>query len=193
MDNKYIEDLRKKVKTALKDDKMRFRHTIGVADTCACLAMRYDVDMEKAYIAGLLHDCAKCVPDDIKISICEKNGIEISDIEYSSPYLLHAKVGSLWASTEYGIVDKEICSAIMYHTTGKPAMTLLEKIVFIADYIEPYRNKASDLDQIRSLVFKDLDKAVFIVLRNTITYLERAGKPIDKTTISAFEYYVKLY
>ena len=67
---------------------MRFRHTIGVADTSACLASRYGVDMQKAYISGLLHDCAKCVPDEQKITECEQNNIEITKSEYESPYLL---------------------------------------------------------------------------------------------------------
>ena len=74
MDNSYIEDLRKQVKKALKEDKMRYRHTLGVADTSACLAMRYGVDMQKAYIAGLLHDCAKCVPDTVKLEECNRYG-----------------------------------------------------------------------------------------------------------------------
>ena len=69
----YIEKLRKEVKRALKTDKMRFRHTIGVADTAACLASRYGIDMQKAYISGLLHDCAKCVPDEKKIAECRQN------------------------------------------------------------------------------------------------------------------------
>ena len=88
MDNMYIEKLRKEVKRALKTDKMRFRHTIGVADTAACLASRYGIDMQKAYISGLLHDCAKCVPDEKKIAECRQNDITITDSEYKSPYLL---------------------------------------------------------------------------------------------------------
>lgn len=81
MDNSYIEDLRKQVKKALKEDKMRYRHTLGVADTSACLAMRYGVDMQKAYIAGLLHDCAKCVPDTVKLEECNRYGIEVTEFE----------------------------------------------------------------------------------------------------------------
>mgnify|MGYP000164056494 CR=1 FL=1 len=84
MDNSYIEDLRKQVKKALKEDKMRYRHTLGVADTSACLAMRYGVDMQKAYIAGLLHDCAKCVPDTVKLEECNRYGIEVTEFEKNS-------------------------------------------------------------------------------------------------------------
>ncbi|MGN0327522.1 MAG: bis(5'-nucleosyl)-tetraphosphatase (symmetrical) YqeK [Lachnospira sp.] len=189
MDNNNIERLRKQVKEALKKDKMRFRHTIGVADTSACLAMRYGYDMEKAYIAGLLHDCAKCVPDEIKIQECNNNNIEISDIEYNSPYLLHSKLGAFYAKTKYGITDNDICSAITYHTTGKPDMSLLDKIIFIADYIEPYRNKAGNLSEIRSLAFIDVDKAIKVVLHDTIEYLKESGKPIDRTTVDTYNFY----
>ena len=160
MDNSYIESLRKDVKRALKSDKMRFRPTIGVADTSACLASRYGVDMQKAYISGLLHDCAKCVPDEQKITECEQNNIEITKSEYESPYLLHSKLGAFYADVKYGIKDEDILGAIKWHTTGHPDMTMLEKIVFVADYIEPYRNKAANLDTIRYLAFTDIDKAV---------------------------------
>ena len=112
MDNSYIESLRKDVKRALKSDKMRFRHTIGVADTSACLASRYGVDMQKAYISGLLHDCAKCVPDEQKITECEQNNIEITKSEYESPYLLHSKLGAFYADVKYGIKDEDILGAI---------------------------------------------------------------------------------
>ena len=108
MDNAYIEGLRKDVKRALKSDKMRFRHTIGVADTSACLASRYGVDMQKAYISGLLHDCAKCVPDEQKIAECEQNNIDITESEYNSPYLLHSKLGAFYADVKYGIKDNDI-------------------------------------------------------------------------------------
>ena len=105
MNNKSITELRKKVKAKLGDNKNRYWHTIGVANTCACLAMRYNVDIEKAYIAGLLHDCAKCLPDDELLYECKMNSIEVTDFEYKSPYLLHGKVGALYARTEFGIDD----------------------------------------------------------------------------------------
>lgn len=76
---------------------MRYRHTLGVADTSACLAMRYGVDMQKAYIAGLLHDCAKCVPDTVKLEECNRYGIEVTEFEKNSLYLLHAKLGAYYA------------------------------------------------------------------------------------------------
>ena len=150
MDNKYIEQLRTHVKDALRTDNMRYQHTLGVANTSACLAMCHGADMNKAYIAGLLHDCAKCVPDDVKIAECEQFGLPISDIEFESPYLLHSKLGAYYAAHKYNVEDDEICSAIQWHTTGKPAMTLLEKIVFIADYF--VIASGSNTNQIQAMV-----------------------------------------
>jgi len=189
MDNTYIEELRTKVKSALATDTMRFKHSIGVADTAACLAMRYNSSMEKAYIAGLLHDCAKCVPDDIKIKECRQANEEISQIELESPYLLHSKLGAIYAKEKYGINDFDICQAIRFHTTGRPDMSILEKIIFIADYIEPYRNKAWDLDIIRGLAFEDINEAVYFCLKDTLEYLESKNRPIDEMTSKAFAFY----
>lgn len=193
MNNEYIEGLRKQVKKALKADKKRYRHTLGVADTCACLAMRYDVDMEKAYVAGLLHDCAKCVPDEVKLQECKTFGIEISEFEKNSPYLLHSKLGAYYAGHLYNIDDEEICSAIKWHTTGTASMTSLEEIVYIADYIEPYRNNAENLSRIRKLAFTNLSEAVYEVSRDTLAYLRKKGGCIDPATVKTYEYYEKHY
>ena len=179
MDNSYIESLRKDVKRALKSDKMRFRHTIGVADTSACLASRYGVDMQKAYIK-------KAEKNSI---LLEQNNIEITKSEYESPYLLHSKLGAFYADVKYGIKDEDILGAIKWHTTGHPDMTMLEKIVFVADYIEPYRNKAANLDTIRYLAFTDIDKAVLQILDDTINYLNKKGNPIDSITLDTYKFY----
>lgn len=189
MNNAYIEEIRNKVEIALEKDPMRFKHSIGVADTAACLAMRYNSDMEKAYITGLLHDCAKCVDDDLKIKECREANLSVSQTELESPYLLHSKLGALYARTKYGIDNPEICSAIEFHTTGKPNMSLLEKIVFIADYIEPYRNKAWDVDIIRGLAFEDINEAVYFCLKDTLEYLESKNKTIDEMTSKAYAFY----
>ena len=189
MDNEYIQALRKEVKKEFTADKARYWHTIGVAETSACLAMRYGVDMQKAFTAGLLHDCAKCYSDEQLIEICESNNIEITQAERLSPYLLHAKAGAFFAGTKYGIDDEDICNAIRYHSTGHPGMTPLEEIVFIADYMEPLRNKADNLDEIRALVFKDIKEAIYRVTLSTIEYLKKRNKPIEmvKSAIEAMK------
>lgn len=170
-------------------DRDRFEHSEGVMYTAAALAMRYGEDLEKAQIAGILHDCAKCMPDNKKLKICEKNHIEITEAEKMSPFLLHAKVGAYIAKAKYDIEDTEILDAIACHTTGKPAMTLLEKIIYISDYIEPMRNKASNLDEVRKMAFVDLDEALFKILSDTLVYLEKSSKKMDPMTMQTYEYY----
>ena len=170
-------------------DRDRFEHSEGVMYTAAALAMRYGENLEKAQIAGILHDCAKCIPDNKKLKICEKNHIEITEAEKCSPFLLHAKVGAYIAKEKYNIEDTEILDAIACHTTGKPAMTLLEKIIYISDYIEPMRNKASNLEEVRKMAFVDLDETLFKILSDTLVYLEKSSKKMDPMTMQTYEYY----
>ena len=170
-------------------DRDRFEHSEGVMYTAAALAMRYGEDLEKAQIAGILHDCAKCIPDNKKLKICEKNHIEITEAEKCSPFLLHAKVGAYIAKEKYNIEDTEILDAIACHTTGKPAMTLLEKIIYISDYLEPMRNKASNLEEVRKMAFVDLDETLFKILSDTLVYLEKSSKKMDPMTMQTYEYY----
>ena len=129
----HLKKIQHKLKKKLDED--RYEHTLGVRYTCAALAMRYGYDMEKAQTAGLLHDCAKCMDNDKKLQICEKNSIPHSSFEVSHPYLLHGKVGAYIAKTKFDIQDEDILQAITWHTTGRPDMSmhLIEKIIFIAD------------------------------------------------------------
>ena len=184
-----LEKIQKKLKKELDDD--RYRHTLGVMYTAAALAMCHDADIEKAQAAGLLHDCAKCIPNDRKIKLCEKYGIRMTGVEKRAPFLLHARLGAYLAKVQYGVDDPDILGAIEWHTTGRPGMTLLEKIIFMADYIEPMRWKAENLPQIRKAAFTDLDRAVLMTLHDTLTYLESKGGEVDDMTRTAYEYYVK--
>ncbi len=170
-------------------DGKRFWHTLGVAHIAAALAMRYDVDMNTAYVTGLLHDCAKCISDKKKISICKKNHIPISETEQKNPSLLHAKVGAFLAADKYHIEDNAIIDAIAYHTTGRPGMSDLEQIIYIADYIEPGRNKAPNLDEIRRLAFIDKEQAIIKILEDSLFYLNDSDQEIDLTTQQTYEYY----
>lgn len=169
----------------------RFYHTLGVQTTSFSMALKHGADEEKALIAGLLHDSAKCLKNEVLLSECRQHGLTISKAEEKSPYLLHGKLGAFYAEFKYGIADKEIQSAISYHTTGKPDMTLLEKIVFTADYIEPSRStdRIPNLHDIRTLAFENLDYAVYQILENTLNYLKKLKLEIDSTTIEAYEYY----
>lgn len=182
-----------KIKKTLKKelDKDRYEHTLGVMYTSACLAMANGYDMEKAQLTGLLHDCAKCIPNEKKLKICAKNNIPVTQVEKDNPFLLHAKVGAFLARALYEIEDEEILHAISVHTTGAPAMNTLDKIVFIADYIEPKRDKAANLKEIRKTAFEDLDEALKMILCDTIHYLNgsKNDKNIDPMTLETYHYY----
>ena len=184
---KNLKNIRKDLKSAL--DKDRYEHTLGVAYTAMCLAIKYEADIKKAEVAGLLHDCAKCMPDEKKLKKCIDHNLSITDTEKEQPYLLHAKVGAFIAMDKYGIDDMEIINAILKHTTGSRDMTLLEKIIYVADYIEPNRSKAANLPLVRKMAFEDIDLAVFTIMRDTVEYLKQKNRKIDSHTMNALEYY----
>lgn len=168
----------------------RYEHTLGVEYTCCSLAMRYDMDMDQARIAGLLHDCAKCMMGTELLAACAEYHLPVSKEEEQFPELLHAKVGAYLAQKEYGVEDEEILSAITWHTTGHPAMTTLEKILYIADYIEPNRDQAPHLPELRRMAFEDLDACLLGILRDTLSYLKEKGGVIDPATKATYEYYM---
>ncbi len=168
----------------------RFVHSIGVEYTAANLAFVHGADVEKARLAGLLHDCAKYIPTDEKLKRAKKYGIKANKCEKANPDLLHGKIGAFIAKEKYGVDDPEILSAIAYHTTGHPDMTLLEKIIFVADYIEPNRRIIRDLPEIRREAYLDLDKCIIHILKNTLEYLETTDAAIDELTRDTYNYYV---
>ena len=179
--------LQKEMKEALNED--RFEHTLGVMYTAESLAMRYGVDMTKAAVAGLLHDCAKCIPNAQKLKMCKKNDIEMTEMEEKNPSLLHAKLGAYLAKEKYGVDDPEILSAITWHTTGKPDMSMLDIIIYMADYIEPNRDKAPNLKQIRKLCFENIEEALYQVLEGTLEYLGNRPDMIDPMTKISYDFY----
>ena len=194
-----MSDILKKLTKEMQkvQDPKRFTHTLGVEYTAAALAMRYGEDVERAQIAGLLHDCAKYLTGEKYIAVPsirrKGNGkfLELTGAKTNNPYLLHARVGSYLAKKKYKIEDPEILSAILYHTTGRPGMTLLEQIIFTADYIEPGRKQAPNLTQIRHLAFTDLDAAVTKILEDTLEYLKSGDGEMDPMTEETYNYYKK--
>jgi len=184
---KDLEKYQKKLQQYM--DKGRYQHTLGVMYTAASLAMAYHYNIEKAMIAGLLHDCAKNIPNEKKLELCKKNEVEVSDIERENPFLLHAKVGAIIARKKYHVKDEEILHAIAVHTTGVPKMGTLDMILFIADYIEPGRDKAKNLGQIREMAFQNLEHTVEKILYDTLNYLNDKSGRIDPTTEQTYEYY----
>lgn len=182
-----IYKLQNKIKKVLEEK--RFQHTLGVAYTASNLAFVYDYDEKKAFVAGLLHDCAKCLSHEKRLSVCKKNHLDITEVEKENPVLLHAKVGAFFAKEKYEISDTDILDAIRYHTTGRQGMGLLEKIIYVADFIEPHRKKLPRLSEIRKVAFEDLDKAVFMILENSLNYLEKSDSQIDPTTKDTYLFY----
>lgn len=189
MDAICIKDLKKDLKKEMDDS--RFEHTLGVMYTCAALAMCYGYDLDKAMLAGLMHDCAKCMPNAKKLKMAEKHNLEITDLERKNPFMLHAKLGAFLAKKKYDIEDPEILDAIRWHTTGRPEMTLLDKIVYIADYIEPKRDKAPNLSEIRQMAFQDLDRTLIKILEDTLGYLGDSSEHVDSMTKKTYDYYTQ--
>lgn len=185
--NEQIITFRKQLKSKL--DPMRYEHSLSVSFTCTALAMRYGFDLDKAELAGLMHDCAKRFTDNELIARCAKHGIVLTEDELKAPAVIHAIYGAWLAEHKFGIQDEEILSAIRCHTTGKPKMGLLDKILYIADYIEPRRDKASDLNEMRYMAFQDLDQTLYTILSGTLEYLEKKKANVDSMTQNAFDYY----
>lgn len=174
-----------------KQNPHRYRHTIGVRYTSICLAMCYGEDLTRASYAGLLHDCAKHMSNEKLLAKCYEHHLTVSEVEEKNPFLLHGRVGAWLAEHKYGITDPEILGAIEWHTTGRPDMTLLEKIVFTADYIEPGRDQAPNLVELRRLAFTDIDQAVCAILKQTLDYLRDQGGEIDPATEVTYNYYLQ--
>ena len=183
----------RKIRKAMEktQDAKRYEHTLGVEYTAAALAMRYEESISNAQLAGLLHDCAKCLTDEKKLSICGKYNIAVSEMERRNPFLLHAKAGSCLAMKKYHVKDADVINAILNHTTGRPGMSLLEKIIFTADYIEPGRSQAPNLGRIRKMAFENLDQALIMILEDTLAYLKATGGEMDPMTEKTYEYYCK--
>jgi predicted HD superfamily hydrolase involved in NAD metabolism len=189
--NDNILEFRKQLKDKLKPN--RYEHTISVSFLCTALAMRYNYDLEKAELAGLLHDCAKHFSDEELIKKCKKQNILLTEDEKKAKSGLHAIYGAWLVKHKYGIEDQDIRNAIRWHTTGKPNMALLEKIVFTADYIEPRRNEAKNLTFIRSLAFQDLDECIYHILIGTLNYLEEKDRFVDAASKQAYAYYKQIH
>jgi len=185
--NEQISQIHKELKNHLDED--RLSHTLGVMYTAASLAMRYGENVQKTMIAGILHDCAKCVPGPERIPLCEKHSIAISEIERKNTSLLHAKLGAVFAKEIYDIHDEEILNAIIYHTTGRPDMTLLDKIIYIADYMEPGRRPLPNMDEVRHLAFENIDECLYRILKDSLVYLATKNMPIDSMTKNTYYYY----
>ena len=175
--------------------RKRYLHSVAVAHLAAAYAVSLGHEPERALIAGILHDCAKAYTDEQLVTDCDKYAISVTEVERRNGFLLHGKLGAYYARKHYYITDEEILSAISNHTTGRPGMTDLEKVVFLADYLEPFRTQPTTpaLNEIRQIAFQDIDKAIYLALKNTLRYLTESGQEMDMTTAKTFEEYRKKY
>lgn len=175
----------KSLKTKLKkNDGFRYEHSCLVKETAVKLAKKYKADTYKVKLAALLHDYARNYSNEKLIDIVNKNNIDVDKWEREIPELLHSPVAAFIANDEFGIKDKEILDAIRYHTIGRPKMSKIEKIIFLADIIEPSRD-FTDINYIREAADNKLDKAVLLVCDFTIKYNIEQNKIIHPNTLLA--------
>lgn len=164
----------------------RHRHILGVEETAAKLACFWGADPELARRAGILHDCTKYLSLEEHLGICEAERLELDEMEAASAKLLHSKTGAALARHLYGQND-EVYWAIYWHTTGKADMSLLEKIIYLADYMEPNRD-FDGVEELRRLCYEDLDAALLLGVQMSIDDLKERGVPIHKNTQGALDW-----
>ena len=167
----------------------RMPHVLGTEQEAVRLAEKYGADVTKARIAALLHDCTKKLDMDEQLAMCRQYAIPLDELEQKALKLLHSKTGAAIARDVFA-VDDEIYNAILYHTTGKPDMTLLEKIIYLADYIEPTRDFPG-VETLRKTVYEDLDRGLLLGLTMTIDEMEEMGNPVHHMTRDARDYLLK--
>ena len=178
------------LKGKLNED--RFIHSMGVADTAVRLAEKFGGDKDKAYIAGLLHDVMKNETAEEQLKIMKKDGIILSQAERNNPKLWHAMSGAAFIKLVLGITDPDIVNAVRYHTTGRAGMSLLEKIIYTADFISPERNYP-DVDVMRSLSFESLDKGDLYSLQFSLKKLSESKLVIHTDSVDFYnELVIKL-
>ncbi len=163
----------------------RYIHSLNVADSAKELALIYGCDPEKAYTVGLVHDCCKDEPAGLQLSYILENKVELSEYELDVPKLYHAISGSVFAKKEFGITDEDMLNAIRYHTTGRKGMSLLEKVVFIADFISAERDY-NGVDIMREKAKRSLDEAIVEGLGFTIKDLITRNMIVHPDTVLAF-------
>ena len=184
-----VETMQEKLQSALS--VKRYIHTMGVAEEAVKLAEIYGTpqDQQKARVAGLLHDCAKDYPEAMRLRFCKEYKVKMDEIMEKQTDLIHPFLGAEVARREYQVTDEDILNAIRYHTTGRAGMSLLEKIVWLSDYIEPGRKQAPNLPEIRRIAFENLDKALVMALENTLSYLKGGNMEIDSMTQKTYDFY----
>lgn len=182
-----IDEILKWLKNNLSEE--RYVHTLGTAECARELAKNYNLNEEKAYAAGLLHDCAKCFTTEKLLEIIHEN-LDVEESEMLNYKTLHAPVSAYIAEKEFGVTDKEILSAIRWHTLGKMNMTDFEKIIFIADKIEPNTRDKEHSEEIKKLLKEDngLNKALLKLYKSTLKSLVKRDLKICVLTVEIYNH-----
>ena len=167
----------------------RMPHVLGTEQEAIRLAQQYGADVTEARIAALLHDCTKKLEMDEQLRLCEKYGVVLDELEQKALKLLHSKTGAEIARDVFGVSDA-VYEAIRWHTTGKPDMTTLEKVIYLSDYIEPTRNFPG-VEALRQAVHTNLDEGLLMGLNDSIAEMEERGNPVHHHTIEARDYLLK--
>lgn len=181
------EKIREYLKINLK--KNRFEHSLSVMETSIMLSKKYDEDLFKAKMAGLLHDCAKNMSDEEILNLIKSHGFKADEIFLKCPQLMHGKAASIIAEELMDVRDKDILSAIEYHTTGKKNMSKLEKIIYIADYIEPLR-QFQGVEKLREAAQINLDEALLSSFDMTIKFVIDKGQLLHLNTVEGRNYLI---
>lgn len=163
----------------------RYIHSLNVAESATMLARIYGADEEKAYTAGLVHDSCKDMPAGLQLSYLLENKVEMTDLEINTAKLYHAMSGKVFARNEFGIEDEDMLNAVRYHTTGRRGMSLLEKIIFVADFISDERDY-NGVEIMREKAVSSLDEAIVEGLSFTIKDLIDAERLVHPDTLDAY-------
>jgi predicted HD superfamily hydrolase involved in NAD metabolism len=173
-----------KLKLQSKLNYKRFKHSVNVMDEAIKLASIFGEDTKKAATAGLLHDCARDIKGDELFETCHNFNVRVDEVTRIQPELLHGPLGAHIARTEYKVSDDSVLKAIHWHTTGHAGMSVLDKIVFLADYIEPGR-RFPGIEDVRRAAANDLDAAMMLALDRTIKYVVSRGTLLHPDTVDA--------
>ncbi len=171
-------------------DEKRLAHSLGTAKEAVKLANKYRADAKKAHIAGLLHDVAKGKSQCGFKKYADQYGIDIDDIEAKNTELIHGKLGAAMVKEQLNIDDEDILCAIRWHTTGRAGMSLLEKIIYIADLIEPGRH-FEGIEGIRVVAYQDIDKAMLLALEQVMCFVRSKGFALHPNSLEAYNYFKK--
>lgn len=185
-----LEALQEKLKTMLTPE--RYKHSLGVMETAEEMARRFGVDETKARLAGLLHDCAKDIDKKEMVPMCQRLGVVLDDVKREQKSLIHADLGAALLEPEFGISDPEIFSAVKYHTLGREGMTDLEKILYLADVIEPYRKPYPGIEDLRRLCKHNLNVAMLFAVERAIDYVCHRHRKLHSQTLATQQYFLTI-